>query len=240
MKKIFLYTAVAMITLSACRKDDENSVETVDIQTQNAYDDEAIVKFLDQYYFDQEGNIKQFSSSDDSDDLYPKLSSYSPVKLPSGVTYIVRPGAQPAAGKTIGATDAIKLMGSSTSYIARKTDGIVAFNNGVTFRNTITGSGVPENDPYYYYAKKSVRNTYEKERSFFEIEGFREALVNFKSFEIPDSDNYNLQGVIIVPSRAAYARDENVNDAQAVKFTDRSFVFNFQVYKTSERPASEL
>lgn len=239
MKKIFLYTAVAFLSFSSCRKDDDGSAETVSIETQNAYDDEAIVKFMDENYFDQEGNITKFSDSDTSDDLYPKLSSYAPVKLPSGVIYIVRPNVQPVPGKTIGSTDIIKLMSNSIAYVAKKTDNIVKFENGVPFRNTIGGSGVPENDPFYYYAKKSIRTIYGKDRNYFEIEGFREALANFKSFEIPDSDNYNLQGVILVPSRAAYARDANVNDTQSYKFTDRSFVFNFQVYKTSDRPTLE-
>lgn len=240
MKKIFLIASAVILTFSSCRKDDDNKIETVAIETQNAYDDEAIVKFMDEYYFDQEGNITKFSSTDASDDLYPKLSSYSPVKLPSGVVYIVRPNAQPVAGKAIGSHDKIKLMGSAQAFIAKKTDGNVKFESGFVFRNTIGGSGMPENDPFYYYANKSIRTTYGKERPYFEIEGFREALQNFQSFEIPDSDNYNLQGVILVPSRAAYARDENINDLPTARFHDRSFIFNFQVYQTTQRPSAEM
>ena len=73
-----------------------------------------------------------------------------------------------------------------------------------------------------------------KPRSYYEMEGFQEGVRKFMAFNIPDSNNYNLQGVIIVPSRAAFARDDHY-PYQNINWRNRSFVFNFQVYKTSTR-----
>ena len=97
--------------------------------------------------------------------------------------------------------------------------------------------------PSYFYTKNAQLNG--KDRSYYEIEGFQEGIKQFKSCEIADVDNYNMQGVIIVPSRAAFARDSNVYDIPTangglLKFVDRSFVFNVQVYKTTTRTAVEF
>lgn len=240
MKKIFLYSAVSLLLLSACRTDETSSAQQVSIETQNSYDDQAIQKFLNDYYLDAQGKPVKFSAADTSDDNYPKLSSYNPVKLASGVVYLVRPNAQPTAGTTPGSSDILRIMTIANAYIARKADDVVSFEGALTFRNTVEGSGVPEVDPFYYYAKKSLREAVGKDRSYFEIEGFREAIQQFQSFNQPDGASYNMQGIIFVPSRAAYARDANVNDAATAKFTDRSFIFTFQLYKTTARPAEEL
>ena len=77
-----------------------------------------------------------------------------------------------------------------------------------------------------------------KSRSYYEMEGFQEGIRKFLAYNIPDSDNYNLQGVIIVPSRSAFARD-NHYPYQNVNWRNRSFDFNFQVYKSSARPADQ-
>ncbi|MGZ5192746.1 MAG: hypothetical protein ACXWVV_02290, partial [Kaistella sp.] len=71
-----------------------------------------------------------------------------------------------------------------------------------------------------------------KLRSYYEIEGFQEAIKKFQAYDIPDDSNYNLQGVIIVPSRAAFARDAHFNYT-GLAFRNRSFVFNFQIYKST-------
>ena len=74
------------------------------------------------------------------------------------------------------------------------------------------------------------------------MEGFQEAIRKFKAFDVGDDQNYNLQGVIIVPSRAAYARDEHYASGQtsASPFRNVSFIFNVQVYHTRARTADEL
>lgn len=245
MKKIFLYILTGSLCFSACKRDDdvETYKEPEDIAVQNTYDDQSIQKFLDENYLDAQGNIKAFSNTDDSDDNEKKLSELNPVTLPSGVIYIVRAGAQPSdltppAGTTIGSDDIIRIMMRAKTYLAANTDGNVAFISGTDFVNTIDGTGTPVVDPAYYYVKESIledaTTDAAKQRSYYEIEGFREALQKFKAFDQPDSAPYNLQGVIIVPSRAAFARDSHFNYT-GYSFRNRSFVFNFQVYKTTPR-----
>jgi len=253
MKKIFLYILAGSLCFTACKKDDDDVatyVEPEDIGVQNTYDDQSIVKFLDENYLDTQGNIKPFSSTDASDDNYKKLSQLSPITLPSGVVYIVRAGAQPedstppVTGTVIGNRDIIKIMMRSKTYLAANTDGNVAFISGTDLINTIDGNGSPLTDPtYYYIADKNpliVNATTDaaKQKSYYMVEGFNEALQKFKAFDIPNGAPYNLQGVIIVPSRAAFARDAHYNYT-GYSFRNRSFVFNFQVYKTETRPADQ-
>lgn len=237
MKKSFFFLALASIALSSCRTDQPVVEPEVSIETQNSYDDQTALDFLQTHYLDAKGNIKNYVAPDTVNkklaDLIP-----APVTLPSGVIYIVRQGAQPNPGKTIGATDIIKLMSITNSYVATNTDGKSTFVAGYPFRNTVNGSGVPEVDPAYFHVKDEVlanATTQEaKQRSYYEIEGFVEALQLFKSFDLTDESNYNLQGVIIVPSRAAFGRDPYFNYSN-ISYRNRSFVFNFQVYKTTAR-----
>ncbi|MFP3593232.1 hypothetical protein [Chryseobacterium sp. SIMBA_038] len=255
MKKIFLYILAGSLCFSACKKDDdvETYVEPEDIAVQNTYDDQSIQKFLDANYLDTQGNIKPFSATDTADDNYKKLSQLAPVTLPSGVIYIKRANAQPedapatAPGKTIGATDITRIMMRAKTYLGANTNGDVAFISGtdMTGYNTIDGSGSPVIDPKFYFI--SPKNTLitgattdaAKQQSYYMIEGFSEALQKFKAFDQPDGSAYNLQGVIIVPSRAAFARDAHYNYS-GYSFRNRTFVFNFQVYKTEARPADQL
>lgn len=240
MKKIFLYMMLGAAAITSCKDDDDDSTELVAVDTRNSYDDQAAQKFLQTHYLDERGNIQSFDDDDETDDNYTKLSDMNPVTLPSGVIYVVRQGAQPENGTTIGSTDILKLMTNTMTYVATETDGVVEFSSGYTFENTISSTGVPAEDPEYYYTPDSFITEYNEDNetsydhSYFEIEGFREALQHFQAFDIPDEDDYNLQGVIIVPSRAAFARDSHYNYI-GIALTDRSFGFNFQVYKSTPR-----
>ena len=236
MKKTFLFLALASIAITSCRKDDvEELAPEVSIETQNSYDNEAAQKFLETHAFDSKGNLKDYVATDTTQ---VKLASLSPITLPSGVIYVVRPSAQPSPGTNIAGTDILRLMSTSVTYIATNTDSKIAFTSPYVFKNTIAGSGIPEVDPAYFNVKQSVLDNatgdLAKQRGFYEIEGFKEALQKFKAFNIPDESNYNLQGAIIVPSRAAFARDAHFNYS-GISFKDRSFVFSFQVYKNTPR-----
>lgn len=234
MKKRFLYLALATVALVSCRKDELQYVEEVSIETQNSYDDEAAQSFLQTHYLDEKGNLMDYVATDTT---HVKLASLipAPVTLPSGVIYIIRPGAQPDPGTTIGEYDTLHLMSTAVTYVASKVDDKVSYFAGAPYTDNVGQSGVPDIDPEFYYVKKSVleKATFDeaKKRSFYEIEGFQEGLKKFKAFDIPDASNYNMQGVIIVPSRAAYARDPHVNFA-TISYRNRSFIFNFQVYKS--------
>ncbi len=232
MKKTFLYLALALFAVTSCRKDENILEPEVSIETQNGYDDVAAKKFLETHYFDAKGKVQVLA---DKDTVNVKLSDLSPVTLPSGVIYVMRPGAQPENGTVMGDADKISLMHISTSYVATDTEGKVMFTSPAVFGNTIAGSGIPQFDPLFYYAKKSVLdkavNDVAKKRNFYEIEGFREALQKFQAFDKDDASDYNLQGLIIVPSRAAFARDPHYNYT-GMGYRNRSFIFNFQVYRS--------
>uniref|UniRef100_UPI0028AD4BF8 hypothetical protein n=1 Tax=Chryseobacterium taichungense TaxID=295069 RepID=UPI0028AD4BF8 len=207
-------------------------------------------KFMDENYLDAQGNIKAFSSTDTADDNEKKLSELSPVKLPSGVIYIIRTGAQPSAGVTLetnptadNATQ-IRTMMRANYYLAAESDGKVSFGSAGTLLNTINGSGSPVTDPAFYYVKESIvdntnNSTAAKQRSYYEIEGLQEGLKYFKGFaDKADGDAYNLQGVIIVPSRAAFARDTHYNYT-GYSLQNNCFVFNFEIYKANVRPEGD-
>lgn len=248
MKKIFLYILAGSLCFSACKKDDDVStyVEPEDVATQNTYDDQAIKKFMDENYLDAQGNIKAFSSTDTADDTEKKLSELSPVTLPSGTIYIVRSGAQPTpadSAKTIKDDDIIKIMGRAYSYLAVNSDGNTSFTSKTAFLNTIDGTGVPVIDPTYYYVKQSILEAgttdAAKQPGYYQISGFREALQKFKAFNnLLNETPYNLQGVIIVPSRAAFARNPHYPYLN-MSYRNRSFVFNFQIYGRADRPDGE-
>jgi len=248
MKKIFLYILAGSLCFSACKKDDE--VETYkepgDISVQNSYDDQAIKKFMNENYLDAQGNIKAFSTTDASDDNEKKLIDLSYQTLPSGTIYIMRDGAQPSAatGKTIAPKDILTVMIRANGYLAGETDGNVSFISTLPITNTINGSGLPLVDPMFYYVKQSVLDAATtdatKQRSYYEIEGFQEAIQKFKAFDdYPSGSPYNLQGVIIVPSRAAFARDPHYPYASTYSLRNNTIIFNFQVYKRADRPANQ-
>ncbi|WP_415325813.1 hypothetical protein [Chryseobacterium sp. MMS23-Vi53] len=247
MKKIFLYILAGSLCFSACKKDDDVATftEPEDINVRNSYDDQAIQKYMDANYLDVQGNIKAFSSTDTTDDHYKKLSELNPVKLPSGVIYIKRDGAQPTTGVTIeaNAKTQIRTMMRANYMLATDTDGNVSFASSGVLLNTINGSGSPTTDPSFYYVKNSVLTSAStdaaKQRSYYEIEGLQEGLTYFQGFaDHNDGDAYNLQGVIIVPSRAAFARDTHYNYT-GYSLQNNCFVFNFQIYKANTRPVAE-
>lgn len=252
MKKIFLYILAGSLCFSACKKDDDGPEpyrEPEDIATQNSYDDKAIEKFMDENYLDAQGNIKPFSATDTADDHELKLSALSPKTLPSGTIYIVRNGAQPPANPdfAIKNNDIIKFMGKANTYLAGDNNGTISFLPGsfTSLLNTISESVVPYNDPKFFYISKKdpliTKATTEaaKQQSYYMIGGFNEALQKFSAFDnLPSEAPYNLQGVIIVPSRAAFARNPHYPYLN-MSYRNRTFIFNFQIYGRTARPAGE-
>ncbi|RCU44834.1 hypothetical protein EIZ47_01050 [Chryseobacterium lacus] len=236
MKKLFLYSCLVLAAVSCRKEDDEEPYkEPENIETQNAYDDQAIQKYLEGHYLDDRGLIVPFSATDPADDNNTKLSEMNPQKLSSGVVYIVRPNAQPDPGTAIGSTDIIRIMSKTYSHLAVESNGSVSFTSPIAFRSSVDGTGVPEVDPKYYFVSDSEASNAGKTKDYYEIEGFREALQHFRAFNMDDVDNYNMQGIIIVPSRAVFARDSYYPYVN-YSMRNRSLVFNFQVYKTTPRP----
>ena len=237
MRKFFLATSLALIAFSSCKEDTtQYYVEPSDIATQNSYDNQAIEKFLSENYLDDLGNIKAFSSTDTSDDNYTSLKNMNPLRLNSGVIVIKRDSVQPDPGTTIGESDILHFMVRAKGYLAYQVDNNVDFySNPFTLDDTVDGSGVPLIDPQYYYVPQTtLDNNPGKNRSYWQIEGLREGLQHFKAFNQDAIAPYNMQGVIIVPSRAAFARDPH-NSYGGYDWRNRTFIFNFQVYKSVPR-----
>ncbi len=241
MKKIFLYILVGTLALSSCKKDDEIETykEPENIAVQNDYDDQAIQKFMTDHYFDTQGNIKPFSVTDTIDDNYTKLKDTPGLeKLNSGVIVIPIQNAQPINGTNIEDKDVLNILMKSQAYVANQTAGVVSFEGGLTFVDNVNNSSMTL-DPIFYYVKNSVLNAATtdaaKQRSYYEIEGFQEGIKKFKAFNLSNSAPYKMQGAIIVPSRAAYARDASYYNSSTNSVRNRSFVFNFQVYKATTR-----
>lgn len=243
MKKILLGIALSVVALQSCKKDDDEVDTTVvlTVEEQNTYDDVAAKDFLTKNYLNSKGVITPFDSTITTDDTEKKLIDYDYKTLPSGVIYIIRPGAEPTPGKDIGTTDVISLMQIVKSYVSGKVDDKIVYTGESTFANTVATGNLIE-DPAYFYVKNSVIKNYNTTysttygRSFYEIEGFQEGLKYFKTFDLDASANYNMQGIIIVPSRAAFARDSNI---YGTSYNNRSFVFNFQLYNTRARLSTE-
>ena len=72
-----------------------------------------------------------------------------------------------------------------------------------------------------------------------ELKYFTEGLKHFKSTNKSTSDLYNFQGVIILPSRSAYARNRyylnSTNGLSDLTYRDVSFIYNFELVKTEKR-----
>ncbi|CAH0253996.1 hypothetical protein [Chryseobacterium sp. Bi04] len=246
MKKIFLYILAGSLCFTACKKDDvvDTINEPEDINVQNSYDDQAIKKFMDENYLDAQGNVRTFSTTDASDDNEKKLSALPNETLPSGTVFITRPDAQPTNGVAITKGDSLRIMMNALTFVATDNNGSVVYGakTPLTNYNTISETGIPVVDPKFYYIKdynkliKNATTDIAKQKSYYMIEGFNEALQKYKAFDKADGESYNLQGVIIVPSRAAFARDPHYNYS-GYSFRNRTFVFNFQVYKNITRAA---
>jgi hypothetical protein len=242
MKKILLYTCLIGLVATSCKKDDvaETYQEPADIAIQNSYDDQAIQKFLDNNYLDSNGNIKPVIANDTASANHPKLSAIPEKQvLPSGVIIIPRAGHQPTPGTTVGNTDKLTMIMTSSSYVAANLNGSVDFNGGTVFYNNITDATMVKDPAFYYVKKINVTPSTTYDRSYFEMEGFQEGIRKFKAFNQPDAANYDLQGVIIVPSRAAFARDNYYTGYSTISLRNRSFVFNFQIYRSEARPSAD-
>ena len=76
-------------------------------------------------------------------------------------------------------------------------------------------------------------------REHLELKNFVEGLKHFKTTERSVNDLYNFQGVIILPSRLAYARNKYyISGTGLSEYSgnrDRSFIFNFELPKIEKR-----
>lgn len=240
MKKWGICLLAAGLFFTACKNDDD--VNEISQEDQNQIDDDAIVQYLEDHYFEPErGLIKKYDEEDESDDEYPNLKTQG-VKLNSGVWVIKRPGVT-AEGPSItnNTQDSIQISYDSQYFKANQEnlesyETLYGVING--YSNTINTSGEAIWDPTFYYIKISddlAEN--DITLNHFVIEGFVEGLKEFKTTQTSGEDLYNFQGAIIVPSRKAYGRDFIYYGGQLRNdiYRNASFIFNFELHQFQPR-----
>lgn len=238
MKKWGLAIIAIGILFTACKNDDD--IDELPQEEQNQVDDDAIVEYLQDHYFDPErGLIKQFDEEDSADNDYPSLHSLG-TKLPSGVWIVKRSGVVaegPIADDNT--QDSILISYEAKIFKASYTDlgeNEKPYSGIQTFSSTINGAGTATWDPsfYYYHIPDTMNDNINL--SHFVVEGFTEGLQHFNSTETSGSDLYNFQGVIVVPSRLAFGRDfVYAGGSLNYSYRDLSFVFNFELHKVIPR-----
>lgn len=231
------------VLFTACKNDDDD-IELPQ-NDQNQVDDEAIIQYLQDHYFEpNRGLIKAYNESDSTDDVYPSLQENA-TQLPSGVWIVKRQGVTaegPVADDNT--QDSILISLETKVFKADNRDLLEGERLYGTLSSlssepwsTINQSGQPIWDPFFYYTHLTdaqIEN--DINLSNFVIEGFTEGIKHFNSTETDGLDVYNFQGAIIVPSRAAYGRDvDYISGTPKYNYRDFSFVFNFELHKVIDR-----
>ena len=242
MKKWGIMLIALAIFSTACKSDDDG-YRDLPRDEQDQLDDQAIIQYLEDHYFEPEkGLIEKYDEDDEEDDQYPSLKSLA-VKLPSGVWIAKRPEVV-AEGPKITSNTQDSILISYNSVRFRATNEDLAENqrlyskNFASFYNTIYSTGTANWDPPFYY-KKITQDLIDKkvDLTYFAMEGFVEGLKEFASVQNSGADLYNFQGAILVPSRMAYERDFVFlgGSLDANTYRDNSFVFNFELHKVVPR-----
>ncbi|TGN29670.1 hypothetical protein [Empedobacter tilapiae] len=248
IKKFFVTLIACSAVLVGCNNDDDNGVnkETkIPIEERNALDDEAIQQYLEDFYFNpKNGKLTKFDDiKDNEDDKYPSLKTFAK-QDDLGIWYAENPNHK-GTGKSIVSND------SSSIYISYEMGTFLATDNkdykrkygSISTAGSINlGDGSAVQDPSFYYyipTEKETKNGVE--RKHVELKNFTEGLKHFKETERSINELYNFQGVIILPSRLAYGRN-NVYGGSNIGISDRlqayrdmSYIFNFELPKIENR-----
>ncbi|MGL5234578.1 MAG: hypothetical protein ACRC8Z_07485 [Empedobacter falsenii] len=250
IKKFFVTLIACSAVLVGCNNDDDNGVDKetkIPVEERNALDDEAIQQYMEDFYFNpKNGKLTKFDTiKGNDDDAYPTLKSLAKQDN-LGIWYAENPNHK-GTGETIVSNDESKIYlnieaksfraTNSTDY-KRKYGSIGGLIYPWNSIDVSDGSSIQ--DPYYYYftpteteAKNGVK------REHLELKNFIEGLKHFKTTERSANDLYNFQGVIILPSRLAYARNKYYVSGSGLSdyssFRDLTIVFNFELPKIEKR-----
>ncbi|WP_128330803.1 hypothetical protein [Apibacter sp. HY039] len=220
IKKFLLLGVISLFTvLTSCSSDDDKT-KTLTIDEQNAADDASIVNFLDNYYFDDLGKVTKFTETVTSKDKDPLRKNAK--KDASGFWYVPNPAVTSASGTKPNGSNNILLHYTLNYYVA--SEGGSGYSSQTTASSSIDGLGIAQQNPSFY--KKPSTDTTNVE-SYYVIKGIVDGLKYFSPTNKSKNDPYDvLQGVIIVPSRLAYARNSNY-----MSLSNATFVLNFELYK---------
>lgn len=248
IKKFFVTLIACSAVLVGCNNDDDNGVnkETkIPVEERNALDDEAIQQYMEDFYFNpKNGKLTKFDTiKGNDDDAYPTLKSLAKQDN-LGIWYAENPNHK-GTGETIVSND------STSIYLSSVTTYFVATNStdykrkygylGQFYYSSInTGDGSATQDPtFYYYIPTETEAKNGVKREHVELKNFAEGLKHFKSTNRSTNDLYNFQGVIILPSRLAYARNkyyvQSTGLTEYSTYRDATIVFNFELPKIEKR-----
>ncbi|MBV7441564.1 hypothetical protein KRX57_09025 [Weeksellaceae bacterium TAE3-ERU29] len=223
----FLMIGLMFILLAtSCDKDEYNNrINLIPIEERNQIDDKAIVKYLEEHYFDEDGKTTKFSETSKDDDGNTPLIDLAK-KDESGFWYVKRPGVEtPGITVTNNNQDKILLQYELQSFEAnRGAEDKINFTP-VTILSTINTTGSPEWDPVFYYVDTN--------KGYNEIKGFIDGIKYFNATnrEVDAIPAVNFQGLIIIPSRLAYGR----TPSRILQGYDQCVVVNFELYKVENR-----
>lgn len=243
MIKKFFVTLLAATTLFSCSSDDDNNNE-LSVEQRKALDDEAIEEYLNDHYFSPiNGKVLKFDTiAGNQDDANIKLSELT-VKDPAGYYYAMRPGVE-ANGDQVIEADSSKILISYQAKVFEATNDLDTYAKKYGYVSTYTssidsGDGSAQTDPSFYKAFISpdmIANGVKREH--IELKNFTEALKKFKSTGTNGRDLYNFQGIIILPSQLAYARNRMYTGTAITEnhaYRNTSFIFNFELHKVTPR-----
>ena len=224
-----LFFALFLFVFSACSSDDDG-VDQLPQEEQNQVDDEAIVLYLQDHYFNSVGKIVAFDDEDDADDNETPLIDIAQ-QVDGGYWFVKKPNFV-ANGRTITNpdTDSILIQYEMKTFYGVKSSDSVYYSTPATALSTINGTGYPAWDPTFYHYTTDDEDV---EVSWYEIEGIQEGLKHFNSTDkaIDESPFVDFQGLIIVPSRLAFERDVNAYNI----LNDTSIILNFELYQVIDR-----
>ncbi|WP_353166318.1 hypothetical protein [Empedobacter brevis] len=246
IKKFFVTLIACSAVLVGCNNDDDNGVnkETkIPVEERNALDDEAIQQYLEDFYFNpKNGKLTKFDTiKGNEDDAYPALKTFAKQDN-AGIWYAENPHHK-GTGETIISNDSTSIYISYTmaTFLATNSTDYKRKYGAVSIGGSInSGDGSAIQDPTFYYYKPTETETKNGvKREHVELKNFAEGLKHFKTTDRAVTDLYNFQGVIILPSRLAYARNKyyisgsGLTDFSA--YRDASFIFNFELPKIEKR-----
>ncbi|WP_312921564.1 hypothetical protein [Empedobacter brevis] len=252
IKKFFVTLIACSAVLVGCNNDDDNGVnkETkIPVEERNALDDEAIQQYLEDFYFNpKNGKLTKFDTiKGNEDDAYPTLKSLAKQDN-LGIWYAENPHHK-GTGETIVSNDSTKIFLNIEVKSFRATNSS-DYKRKYGLINTLPfpwgsidfGDGSALVDPFYYYSIPSeteAKNGVKREH--VELKNFAEGLKHFKTTNRSETDLYNFQGIIILPSRLAYGRNRVYGGANAgisdqfEAYRDVSYIFNFELPKIEKR-----
>lgn len=218
------------VLFSSCRNDDDG-LDLLPQAEQNDLDDRAIVKFLEEHYFNEVGKVIKFSDAISSDDNETPLIEIAEMH-PTGYWFVHKPNFEATGRKITNVeNDSILIQYDLNGFVARQRDDSAFYSTPTSISTTINTTGYPIWDPAFYYTDISNMNNAQKK--WYEMEGLQEGLKEFHSTNKSASDlpAVNFQGLVIVPSRLVYQRDYNVFNLGP----DTSVYFNFELYQVIDR-----